>query len=357
MLGAPTSPRALVQHRELLDAYANLDIDDECEAYLSHFAFGSEMQRHFSANRNSVAGFAGPCWCRWLVLDIDRPNLVDALADARKLVAAIHARYPEAETAAFFSGGKGFHVLLELAHNPAPSADFPHIARTFAEALAASAGVTIDAAIYDRNHIIRLPNTRHPKTGLFKRRIDAEALFTLDIDRIRELAKYPHGEGLPTSNRVPPQLPIDWQEAARHTITKTVNRAAIRRDFASTSEARAPRYLVDFLRFGVPEGERHTTLFRSAAWLAEQGAPASLVVALLTESGRDNGLSPTDTERQIRCGIEHATHQRLAADPMPTDPDAAEVWAIRHESDPLPPDATEFPFGALAAHTSEGGLP
>ena len=180
VLGAPTSPRALVRHADLLNAYADGAMrETRREAYLSHFVFGPEMQRHYAANRQSVAGFAGPCCCRWLVLDIDRADLVEALADARRLVRAVYERYPEmdGDVAVYFSGGKGFHVLIELAHNPPPAVGFQHVARTFAETLAARAGVKIDTAIYDMNHIIRLPNTQHPRTGLFKRRIDSEALF------------------------------------------------------------------------------------------------------------------------------------------------------------------------------------
>ena len=50
---------------------------------------------------------------------------------------------------------------------PLPVAGFQHVAKTFAVALAALAGVRIDSAIYVVNHIVRLPNTRHPRTGLF----------------------------------------------------------------------------------------------------------------------------------------------------------------------------------------------
>lgn len=308
--GAPTSPRALVRHAELLNAYADgaqADQGHDREAYLSHFAFGPEMQSHYSANRKSVAGFAGPCWCRYIVLDIDRANLVEAQADAHRLVSAIHERYPELEGAVpiYFSGGKGFHVLLELAHNPPPAVGFHRVARTLAEALAARAGAKIDTAIYDANHIIRLPNTRHPKTGLFKRRIDAEALFQLGMPGILAMAKQPSGDGMPSSVRgAVPQLEIDWHEAERASVRTTEDRAVVRRDFG-TAEPRAPRYLLDLFRFGAREGERHRLVFRCSAWLTEQGAPPSLVFALLTEPALDVRLAPKDAARQIQCGIDH----------------------------------------------------
>jgi hypothetical protein len=342
----------------LLTAYADGEIDDERESYLSHFVFAGEMRRHYEANRHSVAGFSGPCWCRWLVLDIDRPELAAALDDARRLVSGLYQRYPETvgDVPVYFSGSKGFHVLVELAHDPPPAVGFHHTARTFAEMTAGRAGIQIDTSIYDLAHIIRLPNTRHPRTGLHKRRIDSDALFVLDVPGILAHAAHPAGDGIP-SGPVPELLADDWREAERTAARATEARAEIRRD--AGTDSRAPRYFVDFLRFGVDPGDRHATLFRCAAWLTEQGSPASLVVALLTEPGRDVGLTPADVDRQIRCGIEHARRQRgPAPDPRPdptADPDAFERWAIEHESDPLPSGATDFPFGASAHRESEGG--
>ena len=298
--GAPTSHRALVRHAELLNAYADGGIENGREGYLSHFTFGQEMATHFSTNRQSVAGFVGPCCCRWFVLDIDRADLAEALGDVRRLVKAIHERYPEIDGTVpiYFSGSKGFHVLVELAHSPEPSIGFNRVVRVLAETLARLAGIKIDTAIYDANHIIRLPNTRHPRTGLFKRRIDAEALFALGMPGILELAKQPSGDGIPTVRGAVPQLVIDWHVAERESARMVESQAVVRRDF-STAEPRAPRFLVDLLRFGVNAGERHQTLFRCAAWLTEQGSPPSLAFALLTEPGCDVGLSPKDVKRQI----------------------------------------------------------
>jgi hypothetical protein len=347
VLGAPTSPRLLVNHAKLLAAYADGDFaakGEERAAFLSQFTFGPEMQTHYSANFRSVRGYAGPCWCRFLVLDIDRPDLDTALADARRLVQYIDRRYPEleGEVPVFFSGSKGFHVLLELVHTPPPAVGFQNVCRTLAEGVAARAEVKIDTAIYDVNHIVRLPNTRHPKTGLFKVRLETEGLLKLDLAGILESAKRPWPNGIPTARRPAGQIEADWNEAAARTAVNTNTRTAIRRDFGTT-EPRAPKWFMDFIRFGVAEGERHATLFRAAAWLTEQGAPPSLCFALLTEPGRDVGLTPADVTRQIQCGIEHARRQNL---------DAAERWAIQHEGDPLPPGAMDFTFGA---NTSEEG--
>jgi len=389
VLGGPTSPRALVQHRAILNAYAEDNVGDYSEGYLSHYIFGHEMESHYSGNRNSVAGFAGPHCCHWLTFDIDREiDLPAALADTRRLAQTLGELFPTLadEMPVYFTGKKGFAIMLPLAHCPAPAVGFNRTARTFAERLAALAGVQIDVSIYDVNHIIRLPNTRHPKTKQFKRRLLIDELFRLEIPKIFNLALHPRGESLPWPATPPAGMAEYWAEAEAETRQAAHKRAAIRQE-RGRADVRAPKYFMDLLRFGVESGERHSTLFRSAAWLAEQGAPATLAAALLTEPGLDVGLTPADVERQIRCGIAHATKQRgnvatptppavvdcirfeaeaPAGPPTPPGFDhlpederetARERWAIQNESEPLAPGATDFPFGALAPekHTSEGG--
>lgn len=354
--GAPTASRALVRHAKLLAAYADgemLDRGDAGEAYLSHFAFGPEMQEHYRANRQSVAGFTGACRCPRLTLDVDREALAEALADARRLVTYARHRYGSEDVPVYFSGGKGFHVDIDLVNEPPPAVGFQHVARAFAEATAARAGVRLDTSIYDVAHLIKLPNTRHPRTGLYKRRIDADALFALDVAGIVEHAKQPAGDGLPPAPPCHANLAADWREAELAAGRAAEARDARRGADGGAADQRAPRYFVDFLRFETEAGERHKTLFRCAAWLAEQGAPEQLCFALLREPGCDNGLSPRDVDRQIACGIGHARRQQRGADGPPTDPDAFERWAIEHEGDPTPPRAAEFEVGEL--EPLEGG--
>ena len=161
--GPTNSDRQLVRHEPTLNVFADGE-GESGEAYLSHFVFGPEMFAHFRANGGSPAGFAGPCAARYVVLDIDRPDLNDALADCRKLVQTIMRRYPEIEDdpPIYFSGNKGFHVLVELAHRPTPAVGFHRVAKTYCEGLAALAEVAIDGGIYDLVRIVRLPNAVVP---------------------------------------------------------------------------------------------------------------------------------------------------------------------------------------------------
>ena len=269
------------------------------------------MREHFGANGGSPAGFAGPCVARHVVLDIDRPDLTDALADCRKLVQTVLQRYPEMgdDPPVYFSGNKGFHVLVELAHRPAPAVGFHRVAKTYCEELAALAGVAIDGGIYDLVRIVRLPNTRHPKSGLFKRRVACEGLFKLGLAAVLDAAKLPSGDGIPSVRRAVPQLALDWAKAEAATTDAATVRAAVR---AATGnrDTRVPKFVMDFLRLTTPEGERHKTLFCVAAWMAEQGAGDAFTRLFLTEAAGDLGLPPGDVARQIQCGVGHARKQQ-----------------------------------------------
>ena len=113
---------------------------------------------------------------------------------------------------------------------------------------------------------------------------------------------------MPTAGDRFPEIATDWENAERETKRKNEARAVVRIESAN-GDTKAPKYLLDFVRFGVEEGERRPTLFRCAAWMTEQGSPARLVHAMLTEPARDLGLTPADVQRQIECGIAHARKQ------------------------------------------------
>lgn len=104
-------------------------------------------------------------------------------------------------------------MTLPVGDLAAAAVTTPGTVRRFAEAAARRAGATIDVSIYDRIRPFRAPNSRHPRTGLHKRRLSLDELLTIPAARIVELAREPMPFDLPDPF-TDPALLADWQAAS-----------------------------------------------------------------------------------------------------------------------------------------------
>jgi hypothetical protein len=300
--------RRLVHWRAAFAGYAECDQRAEVnsEAYLSAFTFSDEF-RHRLELSGTTKGYAGPCFAPWLWVDIDRDGDLEAAThDARRLCATAVERYGVDGDALliFFSGSKGYHVGLPSALWAAePGIDFHRVARHFAEQLSAAAGVAIDTAVYDRVRAFRAPNSRHPKTGLHKRRLEFDELLLVTTAAILDRAAKSEPFDLPVVPPTSDAALADWQRAVEAVRERE---SAVRQRYADGS-AKLNRQTLDFIRDGANVGDRHRLLFSAAANLAEFGCPPALAHALLTEPALDCGLSPSEVRRQIDCGLSHHT--------------------------------------------------
>lgn len=274
------------------------------ECYLSAFQFDAQFQ-HYLSERGSPKGFDGPCWSPWLWIDIDRPQLVDATHDAQRLAEFVTARYSiePSKLLIFFSGSKGFHlgIPVGLVGTVSPSGEFHRQCRQFAQWLSGQSKVPIDTGVYDRVRLFRAPNSRHPKTGLHKRRLSLEEL-SRPIETIRELAQSPMSFELPQPTSACTVAVEDWNQASMPLF-----QLAPKTDFPKeipyhSGRRRLNRGTLDFMRSGAPTGDRHRLLFSAAANLAELDCPLPLALELLQDAALDSGLSPSDVRRQIECG-------------------------------------------------------
>jgi hypothetical protein len=311
IVGPCSADRRLADWYAAFAAYAECDgrAHVECEAYLSAFTFTDDFAEHLRRT-GSTRGFAGPCCSPWLWFDIDRDasagGIDAALCDARKLAVALADRYrvDDGSQLWFYSGSKGFHAGIPTAlWGPEPGTDFHRIARRFAETIAEVAGVSIDKAVYDKVRAFRAPNSRHPKTGRYKRRLTVDEVMHLAPAAILQLAEKPEPFELPE----PPagrcaELATAWGAAAEQVRT-TAEGVAQRRAAAVVDGAKLNRSTFDFIRDGAAVGDRHRLLYSAAANLAELGCPPALAYELLTEAALDAGLPPSEVRRQIDCGL------------------------------------------------------
>lgn len=307
IVGSCQNERRLIDWPAAFLAYCQCEDRAEVnrEAYLSAFCFGDAFCQHLDRT-GSTKGFAGECWSPWLWFDLDRDELDAALVDCQKLVATLFERYELAgdELLIFYSGAKGFHAGLPTGlWNPEPSRLFHRYCRRFAEQVAAVSNVAIDSGVYDAVRAFRAPNSRHPKTGRFKRIVTLDGLLCSSAGRVVELAGEPWPFELPETPRPNPQAGRDWLSAVAAVDAEL--QAATERRHNGTPRDRLNRSTLSFIRDGAENGDRHRLLFAAAADLAGFGCSQELALALLTEAALDSGLPPADVRRQVECGLRH----------------------------------------------------
>lgn len=304
--GGPHEARKLVRWRKAFAAHCAGDTATD-EAYLSAWTFGPDLPAHMKAH-GGVAGYAGPCFAEWIPLDIDGAGtdpVADALDRARRLLAWLESEGADLDKLSYwFSGGKGFHVLLPAAGlvGAEPGPDFRKAARAFVARIGAATGAGPDLGIYDAVRILRAPNTRHPKTGLYKVSLRGAELLGISADAVRRLA----AESIPGD--VPePEVWCDWRIGGPGGLwgeaTNEV-KAAPPAPIAANRED-LNRATLDFIRRGAVNGERERRCFMAAANLAELGADERLAAALLLQSALDSGLAPNEARRAIAGGVKH----------------------------------------------------
>jgi hypothetical protein len=177
------------------------------ECYASIFRFSADVLRYLAEHRvggrPSIAGYDGRLWAPFLPLDVDAhppaATLDDALLLARRTYDLLTRRWqaPPAAVHAYFSGAKGFHLLVDVRAfgRVAPAADlhrvFTRLRLAVLRELPDAARTLFDLAIGDAVRLLRLPNTRHAASGLFKIPLAPDELLGRPAAEIVTLARAP----------------------------------------------------------------------------------------------------------------------------------------------------------------------
>lgn len=276
------------------------------ECFLSHFQFPDEFRQHVST-KGSTAGYAGPTWLEWLIFDIDVEGDIDeALKQARRLAAWLVNQFkiePD-DVMVFYSGSKGFHIALRSSlWDGQPAMEFHRYARQFAEVLAANADVKIDSGVYARVNLLRAPNSRHKKTGRFKVQLRYDELQSLTSEEIFTIAAEPRAGWIPKHTPFAEEAADCWAEVCK--LVDDEQTATIERRASGGKASKLNPTTRAFLMDGAFVGDRHRELFSCAANFAEFSSVEELTFAILTPAGLNSGLTASEVQRQISCGLRH----------------------------------------------------
>jgi KaiC/GvpD/RAD55 family RecA-like ATPase len=170
-------------HKSLF-SNTNLDKDD---LYSSLYIFSKDAEEYFKKNNNSIAGYTGKVYADRLFFDLDsKKDVSKAQTDAKELLHRLQKAGVDVSTNArvYFSGNKGFHIEVPLVDKTLEPEELKQICSNIAAGLD-----SFDDVIYNSSRTIRIVNTRHQDSGLFKIEIDPYDLVELSLDQIKESAK------------------------------------------------------------------------------------------------------------------------------------------------------------------------
>ena len=158
------------------------------ESYISLFPFDASIKDYVLQN-GSISGFKGKHYLPYILFDIDIDGDLDGAKQSTiQLINELGKKGIKSdELYIFFSGNKGFHVALtdKIYGKIEPS-------ETIAEQVKNWVIINfghipgIDSVIYEPHRLIRISNSLHPKSGLYKIPLTYSELCS---DDILELAK------------------------------------------------------------------------------------------------------------------------------------------------------------------------
>lgn len=301
-----------VKHRNnpriFLDIYKDsLTTEMEPDSYLGAFLFAEDFKNHVNA-KGSVRGFKGIHWAYFLAIDIDRDDLGEAKWATSTLIEIFqeeHSVDPDL-LHIFFSGNKGFHILIPTRmFNPAPSKSLSKTFRMMTCRMCGSKDA--DLSIYEPLRLLRLPNTKHLSSNLYKIPLTFKELF-LPTYEILGLAKKPR-----LDFRFPPKA--EGNTALRELYEDTLGEVDVLEEKKTIIiPEKLPTPIEDtkmcYLKLleGVGKGIRNEATIRLASHFRKIGYPMDTTIAILKDWDKRNdpSFASEDVGHELTRTIESA---------------------------------------------------
>jgi hypothetical protein len=178
------------KNKELLKSH--LSKDPQKDYYQSLYVLGQEAKTFFDTN-HSIAGYIGPAYSTELVFDLDDKNdLEQVRKDAIILLTRLSKEVGlgssgiQKHCRVAFSGSKGLHIFVKTSKRFSPE-ELKNTCSAIAEGIP-----SFDPVIYNRTRLLRIVNTKHNTSGLYKIPVSLDLIKDKDgIKKILELAKSP----------------------------------------------------------------------------------------------------------------------------------------------------------------------
>lgn len=263
-------------------SYLESELKSDREHYESIYRFDEGIKKydHLADLDESVRLYSD-----FLVFDFDSTDLNISLVDTQHFDRAIKALGAKAQV--YFSGSKGFHILIPSCQFAFEPTTDEGILKRMATLLA-SRFQSFDPSIYNKTRIFRLPNSLNAKRGLFK--IPLRDVQSLLVDDILGEAKEP----------------ADWDFGPAYDypkvdmLVKIYNdcKPRINRSFTPVEPSQSNAYILK----DASEGRRNDTLYRLCRGFARRGVyePDMMKIAHWWNNSQQKPLDANEVETVVK---------------------------------------------------------
>ena len=282
------------------------------DCYRTIFRFTEEFPRYvatnisFKTNKPSVKGYRGTCYADYFPIDIDDVDLNKSLEKSRNVLNRLSNLYDVelSQIRCFFSGAKGFHIMLpDALFGYYASPKLPNAFKIMAKEILET---DFDGSIYEHMRIFRINNTINSKSGNYKIALTSGEILYESLEYILDLSKKPRKVNFC------PVDEIDQNELLHEVFTKamlTLN-SDKQKDILAPKVNNIPKdakLCYYALLEGVGEGERDNAALRLATHFRKQGMPANITYGILQAWDKQNNppLGQSELEKFVYQSYEN----------------------------------------------------
>lgn len=244
----------------------------------------TSVQRYRSKEKIKTGGeiFLAP-----LYFDFDSQIVEESRVDAVKVVNFLidDLHIPKESVEVYFSGGKGFHVIVQPSVlGIEPSADLHLVLKYIVGYIAQYLDTkTLDLSIYTVRRMFRIPLSIHSTTGLHKIELETMELAALNADEIKEIAKAPRvinkaksSIGVKLAKQFYADKLLEYKDLQSVKTDEVTNLRFTKEDW--------PECVKDLYNGGwKQEGHRNQAIVQLACFLKEAGYSSTDACAMLGE--------------------------------------------------------------------------
>lgn len=156
--------------------------DNRKDHYISIYKFNENHKKHFE-EVNSISGIRDTLTDQ-LVWDFDHKDFEIVRKETIDLIGRLNELNIDTENIKiYYSGNKGTHVLIDLDKDITPQ-EFKAATQKIADGL-----ISYDSTVSNATRCLRIENTRHQKTNLYKVELNYDELVEWKLEDIQGLAK------------------------------------------------------------------------------------------------------------------------------------------------------------------------